>query len=244
MLDWHAEAKCRNYPGHVDDFWPEKNEHAPALRAVSFCRGINDGIVCPVLEKCQLWGLYNEDFGVWGGLTAEDRRRIRRRQEREERRRAEAAGEIDASDAADSGVGHGNVGSWTSAAFAIRPRIGRPRRQLAARTEGPIGCATTDQTKALRRIEISWTTTDEFDPEAALVPDDGCCDNWPSPECCEVRGIPLARAVQTVERRERMENGRTEFHIGRVRYSSSEPVLEAPEVRHFLPSVAPESDDS
>ena len=36
-------------------------------------------IQCPVRVPCLQWALQNEDFGMWGGLTANERRDFKRR---------------------------------------------------------------------------------------------------------------------------------------------------------------------
>ena len=33
---------------------------------------------CPILERCQSWGLEHEDYGTWGGLTEWDREHLRK----------------------------------------------------------------------------------------------------------------------------------------------------------------------
>jgi WhiB family redox-sensing transcriptional regulator len=34
--------------------------------------------VCPHLEECAEWGIRNEIWGVWGGLTSNERNKIRK----------------------------------------------------------------------------------------------------------------------------------------------------------------------
>lgn len=33
---------------------------------------------CPHLRECAEWGIKNESFGIWGGLTIRDRQNVRR----------------------------------------------------------------------------------------------------------------------------------------------------------------------
>ncbi|MDQ5874483.1 MAG: WhiB family transcriptional regulator [Actinomycetota bacterium] len=57
--------------GHPDpDLWfPERGRSAePAKRICARC---------PVREECLEWALQHEDFGVWGGLSAQERKRTR-----------------------------------------------------------------------------------------------------------------------------------------------------------------------
>ena len=42
------------------------------VMAKSICRR------CPHQAECAEWGIQNEDFGIWGGLTESNRRAIRR----------------------------------------------------------------------------------------------------------------------------------------------------------------------
>jgi len=67
---WSAHAACRR----ADPDWffptPEDDPHA-ALRV---CRG------CPVSAECLDWALETRvRYGIWGGRTAQERRRMMRR---------------------------------------------------------------------------------------------------------------------------------------------------------------------
>lgn len=63
---WKAEALCR---GATDLFFPERGQDAQACKEL--CRR------CPVQLPCAEAGL-PEKFGVWGGLSERERRRVRR----------------------------------------------------------------------------------------------------------------------------------------------------------------------
>lgn len=67
---WAAYAACRTVDPDV--FFPAtEDDTASALR---ICRG------CPVIEECRDWALdMRIRYGVWGGLTERDRRRVLRR---------------------------------------------------------------------------------------------------------------------------------------------------------------------
>lgn len=59
------------------DFWfPERDggtaNTTEMLMAVSICK------MCPHQAECAEWGIRNENFGIWGGLTETTRRHIRR----------------------------------------------------------------------------------------------------------------------------------------------------------------------
>jgi WhiB family redox-sensing transcriptional regulator len=68
--DWEVEAAC----AHVDPelFFPQGGEKGKTLQAKAVCAQ------CPVREKCLAKALRNnEEYGVWGGLTATERRRLK-----------------------------------------------------------------------------------------------------------------------------------------------------------------------
>lgn len=67
--DWKLEGVCRT----VDpDLWfPEGPTNATAAKLVC--------AMCPVIDECLTYALKNnERFGVWGGKTGNERRKIRR----------------------------------------------------------------------------------------------------------------------------------------------------------------------
>lgn len=63
------DAKCRD--GDPDAFWPPKGGSVdPAVRICASC---------PVRQQCADWALdHDERFGVWGGLSEQERTRVRR----------------------------------------------------------------------------------------------------------------------------------------------------------------------
>jgi WhiB family transcriptional regulator, redox-sensing transcriptional regulator len=78
-MEWLATARCIGedpdlfFPIGVTEIAVEQTSRAKAICAT-----------CPVLEECREWSLATaQDAGVWGGLSEEERREIRR-----ERRRA------------------------------------------------------------------------------------------------------------------------------------------------------------
>ncbi len=69
--DWMLSARCRNSDPEV--FFVRGA--AQSRRAVGICRG------CPVREACLRYAIENEiEFGIWGGMTERQRRRLRRHQ--------------------------------------------------------------------------------------------------------------------------------------------------------------------
>ena len=67
--DWHDHAKCLGVD--PDLFFPERG--ASTREAKEVCRG------CEVRHDCLEFALQNgEKFGIWGGMSERERRRIRR----------------------------------------------------------------------------------------------------------------------------------------------------------------------
>ena len=71
---WMRRAKCKDKVD-VQDFF---SSGMPQQRAKDFCTGDGGGGRCPVLELCRCTSIANrEEYGVWGGLSPDDRRRAR-----------------------------------------------------------------------------------------------------------------------------------------------------------------------
>lgn len=67
--EWKAQANCLGVD--PDLFFPERG--ASTREAKEVCRG------CVVREDCLEYALSNgEKFGIWGGLSERERRRVRR----------------------------------------------------------------------------------------------------------------------------------------------------------------------
>lgn len=67
--DWAKRGNCRE--GHLDDLFVTGAEQNVAKRV---CSG------CPVRLECLVEALDNRiDFGVWGGMTERERRKLLRR---------------------------------------------------------------------------------------------------------------------------------------------------------------------
>ena len=72
LPEWHLEAECRGMD--PDIFYPARGESTRKARAV--CAG------CAVKPQCLEWALaqnHVDDFGVWGGTSARERRALRAR---------------------------------------------------------------------------------------------------------------------------------------------------------------------
>jgi len=77
VAEWRAQANCRGVDPAV--FFPERGE--PTGEAKRICTG------CVVRDDCLEWALANgERYGIWGGLSGRERRRLRpaRRQARQQ----------------------------------------------------------------------------------------------------------------------------------------------------------------
>ena len=74
IWEWQYEGACRDADPQL--FFHPEGERGPArskrdAAAVAVCAG------CPVLQQCREHGLsVREPYGVWGGLTEDDREAI------------------------------------------------------------------------------------------------------------------------------------------------------------------------
>jgi WhiB family redox-sensing transcriptional regulator len=83
--DWRLRGACVDLD--PDDFFPVGSERAMARRYESARRACR---ACPVITQCLQFALDSDtDFGMWGGCTPRERRRMRwRRDHAEDDRRA------------------------------------------------------------------------------------------------------------------------------------------------------------
>ena len=78
MDDWRREAACRNTA--PDLFFPIGTT-GPAERQVEQAKAVCRR--CTVTEDCLQWALETgQDAGVWGGLSEDERRALKRRNAR------------------------------------------------------------------------------------------------------------------------------------------------------------------
>ena len=70
MTHWRERALCNDHP-EPDLWYAGDGDHVARTEAVRICGH------CPVRAECLTDGMY-EDFGIWGGMTLRQRRRIRR----------------------------------------------------------------------------------------------------------------------------------------------------------------------
>lgn len=83
-MDWRHDSVCRDEDPEL--FFPVGTS-GPALmqiaEAKSVCRR------CPVTESCLQWALESgQDAGVWGGMSEDERRALKRRSTRPRARTA------------------------------------------------------------------------------------------------------------------------------------------------------------
>ena len=81
-MEWVHNARCKDEDPEL--FFPVGTT-GPAASQISAAKAIC--MQCPVRDECLEWAMVTaQDAGVWGGLSEEERRALRRA-----RRRAEAA---------------------------------------------------------------------------------------------------------------------------------------------------------
>ncbi|WP_256107273.1 WhiB family transcriptional regulator [Streptomyces sp. ODS05-4] len=82
MSDWRHRALCRDED--PDLFFPIGNT-GPALLQAEEAKGVCRR--CPSREPCLEWALESgQEAGVWGGLTEDERRALKRRTARRRQR--------------------------------------------------------------------------------------------------------------------------------------------------------------
>lgn len=73
VTPWREAAACIDVE-HDVTFFPDKDDLGAILRAKAVCA------TCPVADICLTWSMEtNQPEGIWGGHTAKERRRLRRR---------------------------------------------------------------------------------------------------------------------------------------------------------------------
>lgn len=75
-MDWRHHAACREFDPEL--FFPIGNT-GPALLQIEEAKAVCRR-QCPVMEQCLQWALdTNQHDGVWGGLSEDERRAMKRR---------------------------------------------------------------------------------------------------------------------------------------------------------------------
>jgi WhiB family transcriptional regulator, redox-sensing transcriptional regulator len=84
ILDWRDLAACN---GHDPNMWFPAGETGPAAEQIRYAKKVCGS--CEVQEDCLAYAIEtNQISGVWGGLTEDERRPVRRRWLAERRRRS------------------------------------------------------------------------------------------------------------------------------------------------------------
>lgn len=118
---WQHRGLCRSYP--VDLWFPERSEHATAAKALC--------AQCPVEAQCRAWAISQPALlGVAGGLSAEERQRLRRQA------RQPAEPPVLDVDHGRAGYRRGCRCPTCRAAIAERSRAAYRRRMARRRTGG------------------------------------------------------------------------------------------------------------
>ncbi|WP_240496438.1 WhiB family transcriptional regulator [Streptomyces torulosus] len=85
-VDWRHNAVCREEDPEL--FFPIGNT-GPALLQIEEAKAVCRR--CPVIERCLQWALESgEESGVWGGLSEDERRAMKRRAARNRARQVSA----------------------------------------------------------------------------------------------------------------------------------------------------------
>jgi WhiB family redox-sensing transcriptional regulator len=83
-MDWRHKAACLNEDPEL--FFPIGNT-GPALAQIEEAKKVC--MACEVREQCLRWALENgQDHGVWGGMSEDERRALKRRAARNRLRTA------------------------------------------------------------------------------------------------------------------------------------------------------------
>ena len=74
-MDWRHDAACRDVDPEL--FFPIGNT-GPAILQIDEAKQVSHR--CPVMEPCLQWAIESgQDSGVWGGLSEDERRAVKRR---------------------------------------------------------------------------------------------------------------------------------------------------------------------
>jgi WhiB family transcriptional regulator, redox-sensing transcriptional regulator len=87
-MEWVHRARCRDEDPEL--FFPIGNT-GPAALQIDVAKAIC--VACEVRQECLEWAIATgQDAGVWGGLSEEERRAVRRARKRQATARVAVAG--------------------------------------------------------------------------------------------------------------------------------------------------------
>lgn len=74
--DWFARAACRG--GDTEAWYPDKGDWTTGAKSV--CNGDDERAPCSVRAECLEFALDTDQrWGIWGGMSSKERRRLRPR---------------------------------------------------------------------------------------------------------------------------------------------------------------------
>jgi len=77
-MDWRHRAECKT---ELPDLFFPVGDTGPALAQIADAKEVCSR--CPVVADCLAWALKSgQDAGVWGGMSEDERRALKRRQAR------------------------------------------------------------------------------------------------------------------------------------------------------------------
>lgn len=88
------QAKCVLFPANseYDPWYVDTEEESDEAKAI--CSGLYDGKPCPLLEQCLEFAMSNnERYGIWGGMTPEERAQLRKERRVWQRKGLRAVGQ-------------------------------------------------------------------------------------------------------------------------------------------------------
>lgn len=94
--DWRKQGLCHNQPHLTALFYPPTEDQPNGWQLPATISGWHAAKAlcaqCPVRENCADYAMTtNQDYGVWGGMTTPERRKIRRSWRYQNRKRLDQA---------------------------------------------------------------------------------------------------------------------------------------------------------
>ncbi|GAA1392073.1 hypothetical protein GCM10009613_35860 [Pseudonocardia kongjuensis] len=139
--EWRSRAACRT--ADPETFFPVAEAGRALDREVARAKRVCDG--CPVQPECRAWSLDTLPYGIAGGMTADERREVRRSRQVRAERPAPAV---------------------TQPRPRVAPRPSRPRWAVIADGQAAIA-AGTPREQVARDFGVSRRTVDRWAAELA-----------------------------------------------------------------------------
>lgn len=73
-MPWRANGECQKEPGRSMNWYPEPGDARGRALCKAVCRK------CPVKSECLAYALDRYEYGVWGGTSERERKRMRKSQ--------------------------------------------------------------------------------------------------------------------------------------------------------------------